>query len=261
MMPSRHHTEDDARADEPQETRELTKKALHARLSNDYYVPDHKHRGVNRAYLVGVFTGAHYRIPLLEFKRFDAELTPSQKKKCPILCGSDAVVKINRLLEETHRPGLGFAPGVFPDEVWFLNVARFIDKANVTGIFFESIPDAVSPDCISTRMTTAKRAAETYLMGEQDLLANASIYQQVKQVWESHKRLVARRMEVQALVTHGRQVEQRMNEEEGQLNSKLLKTAMTIFSYGNNLDNPADQIFHEEDGNAHRLQLAQITQM
>lgn len=261
MIPIRHNNEEEARADEPEEIRKLTKKLLHARLSNEYFLPDHTTRGVNRVYLVGVFTGAHYRVPLLEFKRFDAELTPAQKKRCPILCGVDAVTKINRLLQETNRPQLGFHAGVYPDETWFLNMARFIDRTCVTGIFLEPLPNAVAPDCVSTRMATAKRAAEEFLMGERDLLANVSIFNQVKEVWESQKRLVAKRMEVEALIEHGRSVEQKMHEEESYLNSKLMTTSMSIFAFGHNLENPADQIFHEENGNAHRLQLAQITQM
>jgi hypothetical protein len=263
MIPIRPNNEEEVRANEPEEIRKLTKKALHTRMSNEYFLPEHTTRGINRAYLVGVFTGQYFRVPLLEFKRFDAELTPAQKKKCPILCGIDAVTKIDRLLAETGRSPLGFPEGLYPDEKWFISIARYIDKASITGIFLEPIPDAVFPNCVSARMSTAKRAAEEFLMGghHRDLLSNTSIYNQVKEVWESQKRLVARRMEVNSLMAHGRVVEGKMNDEEAYLNSKLLNTAMSIFTFGNNLDNPADQIFHEEDGNAHRLQLAQITQM
>ena len=261
MMPIRHNNDDDARANEPEEVRGLTKKALHGRLNNEYFLPEHTTKGVNRDYLVGVFTGQYFRVPLLEYKRFDAELTPAQKKKCPILCGIDAVVKINRLLQETHRPPLGFNTGVYPDEKWFLSIARYIDKSSVTGIFLEPIPDAIPLDCVSTRMVRAKRAAEEFLMGQHNLLTNVPIYNQVKEVWESQKRLVARRMELESLMAHGRSVEEKLRDEESYLNSKLMNTAMSIFAFGNDLANPADQIFHEENRNAHRLQLAQITQM
>jgi len=53
MIPIRHDLHEGAREDEPEETRNLTKKALHARLTEHYYLPDHTMRGVNRAYLVG----------------------------------------------------------------------------------------------------------------------------------------------------------------------------------------------------------------
>lgn len=261
MIPQRVRHDDEARADEPEEIRKLTKKAIHERLSNEYFLPDHTTRGVNRQYLVGVFIGAHFRVPLLEFKRFDAELTPLQKKRCPILCGVDAVSKINRLLQETNRPQLGFPQGLYPDESWFLNIARFIDRSCVTGIFLEPLPNEPLPNCISARMVMAKRAAEEFLMGERDLLANPSVFNQVKEVWESQKRLVAKRMEFDSLVAHGRSVEAKMREEEGYLNAKLMNTAMSIFAFGHGIENPAEQIFNEERGAPFRDQIAQIQEM
>ena len=125
---------------------------------------------------------------------------------------------------------MGFPEGLYPDEKWFLGIARYIDKPSVTGIFLEPITDAVPFDCISTRMVRVKRSAEDYLMGERDLLGNTSIYNQVKEVWESQKRLVAKRMEVNSLLAHGRTVEQRLHEEEACLNSKVLNASMSIFT-------------------------------
>lgn len=100
-MPLRPQMEQEARLNEPEEIRKLSKKDLHARLANEYYLPAHTTKGVNRTYLVSVFTGAAFRISILEFKRWDAELTPNMKKKQPIICGVDAVAKINQLLTET----------------------------------------------------------------------------------------------------------------------------------------------------------------
>ena len=60
MIPIRHNNDEEARANEPEEIRKLTKKALHTRLSNEYYLPDHTTRGVNRDYLVGVYTGRYF---------------------------------------------------------------------------------------------------------------------------------------------------------------------------------------------------------
>jgi hypothetical protein len=70
MLPVRHRENEEAHENEPEEIREITKKAIHTRLNNEYYIPEIPSRGVNRAYLVGVFTGEHFRIPLLEYKRF-----------------------------------------------------------------------------------------------------------------------------------------------------------------------------------------------
>jgi hypothetical protein len=109
-------------------------------------------------------------------------------------------------------------------------------------------------------MMAAKKAAEEYLMGERDLLANSLIFNKVKEVWETQKRLTAKRIEIGALLAHGRDLEEKANSEEANLASRLTDTALAIFTHGNGVEN-ADQIFHEENGNAHRLQLNQISSM
>ena len=260
MLPVRHRENEEAHDNEPEEIREITKKALHARLNNEYYIPENNSRGVNRAYLVGVFTGNHFRIPLLDFKRFEAELTPNMKKKTPMLNGIDALTKLNRLLVETGRHELGFVQGLFPDETWFFDVARFVDRANVAALFLASLPGAPPPDCLTSRMTAAKRAAENYLMADRDLLGKPIVFNKVKDIWEGQKKLIARRNELETLVVQGRSVQVKVHEEEAALNTEVMQASMAIFTYGNNMDNP-DQIFHEEDGNAHRLQINQISQM
>jgi hypothetical protein len=260
MLPVRHREEEEARADEPEEIRGLTKRALHARLNVEYYIPECTSRGINRTYLVGVFTGAHYRIPLIEYRRFDAELTPTLKRRVPLLCLQESATKLTSLLAELRQPPFGFPPGVYPEETWFFNVARYVDRSNICGFFLSGLPAARPPECLTARMMAAKRAAEEYLMGERDLLANSLIYNKVKDVWETQKRLTAKRIEIGALLAHGRDLEERANSEEANLASRLTDTALAIFTHGNGVEN-ADQIFHEENGNAHRLQLNQISSM
>ena len=260
MQPIRPDEDDIAHANEPAEIRDLTKKALYARLSNEWCIPECSSRGVNRLYLVRIFTGEHYRVRLIDFKRFEVELTPAQKKKAPMLNGPDALRKINRLLQETNRPQLGFGDGVFPEESWFLGIARYIDRGNISGIFLEGLPNIPFVDSESQRMTIAKRNAEQFLLGDRDLLANKVIFHQVEEVWESQKRLAGKRNDLQALADHGRQLEAKINDEQALLHSKLLQASLTIFTHGNGINN-AEDIFHEQNGNNHRLQLNEITQL
>jgi hypothetical protein len=260
MLPVRPREEEEARADEPQEIRNLTKKALHAKLNGDFYIPECTSRGVNRAYLVGVFTGTNYRIPLIEYKRFEAELTPAMKKRVPLLCLQESATKLTMLLEEMRQPPFGFPRGVYPEEAWFFDVARFVDRSNICGFFMSGLPAVIAPECLTARMVAAKKAAEVFLMGERELLTKPLIYNKVKEVWESQKRLTAKRVEIVALVAHGRDLEEKASNEESSLNTKLMEAALAIFACGNGMDNP-DQIFHEQNGNAHRLQLNQISTM
>lgn len=140
-----------------------------------------------------------------------------------------------------------------------MDVARFIDKSNMCGIFFEAVPGAPRLNCTSERMARAKRSAEEYLMAG-NMLAVPQIYQHVKEVWECKRKLIAKQMELNALLEHGQELELARNEENSKLTAKLLQASLAIFARGNNIEEP-DQIFHEVEGNDHRTQLNQITQM
>lgn len=246
---------------EPAAIRNLSKKQLHTNLKDEYYLPDYNSRGFNRNYLVGVYTGDHYRIEIMAFKHFQADLTPAQQKKAPVLYCSQLVDKIDRLLVETGRPRLGFDPGIVPEESWLLGVARYIDRANLLGVFMEPILQVNAPvPCMSQDMLTAKRNAEEFLLGGQNLLANTSIYKQVEGVHQLSKRLSGHRKELLALVAQGQALEQKVNAEQSDLNDRLYKVAVSIFTHGNRLDNPAE-IFMEDAGPQHRMQIAEIVEL
>ena len=218
-------------------------------------LPDYNSIGLNRAYLVGVYTGAHYRIPIMAYKHFVVDLTPAQQKKAPVLFCGQLVEKINQLLVETNRPRLGFDAGIVPEENWLLGVARHVDRGNLLGVFMEPVLEAnqiQALNCLSQQMLAAKSNAQDFLLGDHNLLANGNIYKQVEAVHQLSKRLSGHRKELEALVAQGRALEQKVNTEQADLNDKLYKTAVSIFTHGNRLDNPAE-IFMEETGPQHRL--------
>lgn len=55
MQPIRPERRQRGADDEPPETKDLTKKKLHERLSIDWFLPPNEARGVTRIYLVQVF--------------------------------------------------------------------------------------------------------------------------------------------------------------------------------------------------------------
>jgi len=257
MMPVQRGQNNRINDDEPEEIRLVSKKALLERLKEEYYLPNDMSRLLRR-YLVGVYTGEYFRVRLVEIKHFQAELTPRQLKKAPILNNADAYAKLNAILREQGRPPLGYAAGTMPEESWFINVARFIDKQNVTGIFLVELPGAPQINSESQRMLDAKKAAEDYLLNDNHLLGNQIIYTQVREVWESQKRLTSKLRDVESALEALDAARARVTDEETKLQSKLMGAALTIFTVGNGRN--ADRIFlPEEDGPRFRLQIQEIT--
>ena len=262
MMPTREHHDDNNRADEPEGTRNLGKKALYEMLSNQYYLPDGLSKGVNRRYLVGVFTQENWRVDLLEHKRFLAELTPDQLKKVPIYNSTDAYQKMNALLRERGQREFGFGEGVIPEDKWLVNVARYIDQSNISALFMQALPNAVAQESESNRMMRAKRAAEDFLLGAGRLLERNQIYNGVKEIWETQKRLNNKQKELEALENQARAVLAKITAERGTLQSNVMKAAIAIYSHGNNLGDGEAIFLGENDGAGQaRLQIGEIVQL
>ena len=67
-----------AAQDEPPAIRNLTKNQLYLLLSETYLLPAIDSKGLNRAYLVGVYTDQNYRLNPPWYKPVEARLTPRQ---------------------------------------------------------------------------------------------------------------------------------------------------------------------------------------
>lgn len=128
---------------EDPETRNLDKKELYTMLLHRFYLPPMQGKGVTREYLVKVFRNQVFRVPLLELKHFEVELTTNQTTRIGLANNSLLVRKINALLRSRGQPELGFDEFEAPDEVntsdqtWLYRVARYIDQSNLLE-FFES---------------------------------------------------------------------------------------------------------------------------
>ena len=261
MRPTRPENNRIANEHEPAAIRGISKKKLHEMLCDEYFLPGNDSRGITRDYLVGVYTNVHFRIPLLEIKHFQADLTPGQLKKAPVLYCGQLVTKINRILEETHRRPLGFPPGVIPEEDWLVAVTRFVDRSNCLGIFLDAIPGAPLLECETQRMIIAKRNAEDFVLGNDQLLLNNKIFKDVTGIHDHSKRVAGHRQELQALFDQGAALERKLAIEEADLNDKLYKAAVSVYSHGRHINDPAD-IFVEgnEVGMQHRLQIQDLIQ-
>jgi hypothetical protein len=243
---------------EPAEVRGLKKKNLYQMLAARYFIPEENSKGVNRRYLVKVFTNSVFRVDLMVFKRFEVELTSSQQKKAPFLNSADVFVKVNHLLAEMGAPELGFEIGQFPEDAWLYKIARYIDRLNIAGIFLEALPGAEMQDLPSSRVVQAKRNCERFMLG--DLMSVPLVYTSIKSLWDSHKKVVSRRREIEQQQMCLKLSQDKLEIDQTSMQAALLRATMIVYSAGTNSD--SDQIFHEEDsGPQARLQMGEIKNM
>jgi hypothetical protein len=260
MIPIRpaHNQEN---VDEPEAIRNLKKKAIYKMLSDQYLLPEENSKGVHRRYLVGVYRGDYFTINVMEFKRFEVELTPAQLKKTPYLSSGDVFAKISRLLEEMGLPPLGFEVGLFPEDTWLYKVVRFVDRANATGVYLEAVPARVPPlgdEPMSNQMMRAKRHAETFLVG--GIINQPVVYNSLKTLWDSHKKVISRRVEIEQLERELAASRGKLAAEQPHVQSSLAKASLVVFTAGTG--NQADAIFIEgEVANHARLQMTEITDL
>lgn len=245
MIPLRAEVLHVANPDEPEAIRHLKKKALYKQLSEQWLLPDENSKGVNRAYLVAVYNARVFRASLLDYKRFEIELTPRQLKKTPFLNTADAYVKMERLLAELALPGLGFEIGAFPEDNWLYKIIRYVDRNNATGVYLEPIRNARVPDEVynspSSTMMRAKRNAERHLL---EGIENVKpVHIALRSLWDCHKKEISRRREVEQLTRELEAATAKLTAERAAMNTALTKATMVVFTAGTGIQ--FDQLFLE----------------
>jgi hypothetical protein len=251
-----------ANPDEPPEVRNLTKSQLYVQLAEVYLLPPPDSRGVNRAYLVGVFTHRHYRLPLLEYKRFAVELTPLQLKKVKLVNLSYTLRKLNALLEEQHAPTLGFAEFTIPEEVWLTKIARFVDRKNVMEFFQASLQPIGQAQFMSERVHGSRTNAHQFVFADNNILENPRVHQSVVEISECYRRIISKRIDIEEMARELQVLRNKLRDEEATQKSALIKSATIIISVAEDNFNP-DQLYIEGNENAvnQRLQMVRIQRM
>lgn len=199
MQPIKPERKQRGADDEPAETKDLTKKKLHERLCSHFFLPPNEARGVTRVYLVQVFRGQVFRVPLLEMQHFMADLLKDHMKKAPYINSLDVKIKVEALLQEMGQPPLGYPEGVIPEEDWLFQVARKLDQNNSTNIFIKTVPNAVVENIRTTQMLQAKKNAERINILTPGYDKVPAFYELLVEVWNSHKRATNKHREVLTL--------------------------------------------------------------
>jgi hypothetical protein len=257
------HPNAQAAQDEPPAIRNLTKNQLYLLLSETYLLPSIESKGINRTYLVGVYTDQNYRLNLLEYKRFEAELTPSQQKKTNLVNLAYILRKLNALLVEENRRPLGFPDFIIPEEGWLTKVARYIDRKNVMEFFQASIDPMGVPLTVSDRVHHGRNAAYRFLFEGNALLDNQKVYHSVKDISESYRRIISRRIDLEDLEQQLNAMRARLHDEEAVLKSNIFKAATTIVAIAQQDNFNPDDLYMEGDDRAlaNRVQLQEVCRL
>jgi len=261
MIPVRPPRPNAQNENEPEAIRSLKKKALYKLLSERYLLPEENSKGVNRHYLVGVYTGRYFRVDVMDHKRFEVELTPGQQKKTPFLNTADSFVKLQKFLQELGQPPLGFDIGAFPKDTWLYKIIRYVDRENVTGVYLETVDLPYAANIVGAPgnvMMRSKRNAERFLLAQ--VINVSTVYQALKSLWDCHKKEISRRREVEQLTRELASSRERLNGESAAVNAALAKASMVVYSAGTG--EPIDQIFvNNEQAGQRRAQMNDITDM
>jgi len=216
--------------DEPAETKDLTKKKLHERLSEAWYLPPNEARGVTRLYLVQVFRGQVFRVPLLEMQHFMANLIPKEHmKKAPYINSLDVKIKVQTLLHELGHRELGYPEGVIPEEEWLFQVARMLDQNNSTAIFLKAVPNPQVRQNRTELMLRAKKNAERVNIIQPGYDKIPAFYALLVEVWNAHKRATNKHREVQTLQRQLEQAQAKRDQEEVALRAALNQAANDMY--------------------------------
>ena len=249
-----------ANDNEPAVIRGKTKNQLYTMLAEEWFLPSVDSKGVNRQYLVSVFKGEVLRLPLMEIKRFEVELTPMQQKRTGLVNLTYTLSKLNVLLGEMDLKPLGFPQWVVPEEVWLTKIARFIDKKNVMEFFSQTLEPINIPSNMSERVHDARQAVFKFVFDNNNLMQNHKVYQAVKEISDTYRRIISKTIDLEDLEHQKKEMSIKLSEEEAHLKSSLLRASTTIMAIAEEDFNP-DQIYLEGGNQQNRLKLAEISKL
>ena len=114
------------------ETRNLSKKQLYLKLSDEYYLPSLRSQGMTRRYLLKVLNNQVFRAHAISVKRCLAELKNSQLTKFKEVNVAISYQRIDNMLKEMNLPCLGFEAHETPEASWLYALARYLDPYKIT---------------------------------------------------------------------------------------------------------------------------------
>lgn len=214
----------------------IAKKTLYSQLAETYHLPPKDSRGVSRKYLEKVQEGTAFRVETIELNKFLAELKPKQRYKAQFTCRYQVYSRVDRLLSELGKPGLGFEEGLIPKGDWLYRVARFIDPWNVCSVFEASLKAVPADEVDSFKIELGKRAVEHRLLISVGLDEAKDVKAAIKELELSHQRFRSRKAELDNLCAYGRRLTDQVEAEKREMTNKLASASLLVYRRGEKLD-------------------------
>jgi hypothetical protein len=208
------------------------KKTLYSVLADEYFLPPRESRGVTKAYLDKVKDGMVFKVETLTLNRFLAELRPSHLKRSVYTCKFEAYSKIDKLLVEREALRLGFEEGQIPDGTWLYKVARYLDQANLCGLFEVALHPAGEGQTDSEWLYRAQRQAEKVLLTETGLGKRPEIKTCLTDLQQTYKRLISRQAELANLTIYGKLLEKQVETDRESMERQLASTSLVVYQAG-----------------------------
>ena len=241
--------------DEGDDTKGMDKKKLYNMLALLYYLPLYHSKGVTREYLLSVHKDRVFRVPIMEFKHFEVDLTPKMTKQVGVVNNAILVRKLNVLLITTNRKPLGFEEFDPPEQVntanqtWLYRVARFIDPTNLTEFFESPVFDEPSlnhSSSIINKIYVGRLKASAYFFRLKEAKSNKKLWEALRQISDTYRMFTSQRISVEVLKKDFDSAEQKAFILGNLLDDLISKCAFTYTSIENPLIKP-DMIINGSD--------------
>lgn len=95
---------------------------------------------------MGVYENNFFQVRRQTLLEFESRLSLEEEARTPYLALSSIIERVNKLLLSLGHPGLGFTRSNWPDEKWLYRITRYVDPANVLGIFKRKVHGAPLPN-------------------------------------------------------------------------------------------------------------------
>lgn len=217
-----------------------------------------KESGVNRGYIVRFYLGQCLCLNLLDVKRFEVEPTESQTRKTLFLNLGKVVERFETYLKELNLPPLGFPPNVIPEEKYLLRRIHYLDRKNILGVFQKSIPNSAELSLQSHGIQKAN--AREYLISDNTVFKALKVAKQFIDIMDSGWKVQGLKQDCRQLERTLERHRKKLELEDTMLHTSLNRAATTIFTIGNQIDDP-NQIFTKNGGEQFRAQINEILLM
>ena len=223
--------------DEGLDTKNLEKKEFFDIVSIVWLVPSHSSKRVTRDYLLKVNTNQVFRVNSNELKRFEVELSKECQKKIGTINNGLLVRKLNILLAEQGREGLGSTEYKIPESAWLHRVTRYINQTNLLEVFERSVrPEAqLTPESNAcSRIYYGRVNASSYLFRTPQVRTNKKLWENFQMISDTYRTLLSYKINTDILMRELEETRAKVILYESTLSEHVTKCAFTYTA----LENP-----------------------